>query len=88
MFPVQTSMREIVLCATAFSLSMLLADVGLYPDPDVDIELRKYSLMDCESLSHRNYAVEDESSLYQAVYRAAAECTFRGHHPSGPITEN
>ena len=44
--------------------------------------------MDCESLSHRNYAVEDESSLYQAVYRAAAECTFRGHHPSGPITEN
>jgi hypothetical protein len=76
-------MREITLCLTAFSLSMLLADGGLLPEPGVAIEPSRITLMDCESLYERNYTIEDESGSY----RAAGECFFGGYYPSGPTTE-
>ena len=76
-------MREITLCLTAFSLSMLLADGGLLPEPDVAIIPSRTIMMDCESLYERNYTVEDESGSY----RAAGECFFGGHYPNGPTTE-
>ena len=76
-------MREIILCLTAFSLSMIIADSGLLSEPAAHIEPTRHILMDCESLYERNYTIEDESGSY----RAAGECFLGGHYPSGPTTE-
>jgi len=53
------------------------------PEPDVAIEPRRITLMDCESLYERNYTVEDDSGSY----RAAGECFFGGYYSTGPTTE-
>lgn len=76
-------MREITLCLTAFSFSMLLADKGFLSEPGVVIEPGRFTLMDCESLYERDYIVEDKSGSY----RAAGECFFGGYYPTGPTTE-
>ena len=75
-------MREIVLCAAAFSLSMLTLQFGSMVQAEIEIEPKKYSMMTCESLHESDYSIEAGSGKY----KAAGECFFGGYYPLGPTT--
>ena len=71
-------MREILLCATAFSLTITLGHLqvfeGLKP---MEINHKAFSLMECEPLIN----------IEGLEVKAAAECVFGGYYPLEPSTE-
>ena len=76
-------MKEILLCATAFSLTMAVQTSMLIDDTLTLSDFRKWQLMDCDSLYDSDYSVETESGRV----RAAVECFFGGYYPNEPSTE-
>lgn len=78
----QKVMKEILLCATAFSISMMISDAHLFAESIPTINKQNYSLMECESLYGNDYSIETDSGQV----KAAAECFFGGFYPSGPPT--
>jgi len=76
-------MKEILLCASAFSISMMISDAHLLDESIPTINKQDYSLMECESLYGSDYFVETESGRA----RAAVECFFGGYYPNEPSTE-
>lgn len=76
-------MKEILVCATAFAMSMLISDAHLYAESSPTINKQHYSLMECESLDGSDYSVETDSGRV----KAAVECSFGGYYPSEPSTE-
>ena len=75
-------MKEILLCASAFSISMLISDVHLFAESSPTIKKQNYSLMEGELLYGNDYSIETDSGQV----KAAAECFFGGYYPSGPST--
>ena len=76
-------MKEILLCATAFSLTMAM-QISMHIDDTLTLsDFRKWQLMECESLYGSDYSIETESGRV----RAAVECFFGGYYPLGPLTE-
>ncbi|MEG3592681.1 MAG: hypothetical protein VX363_00450 [Pseudomonadota bacterium] len=75
-------MKEILLCASAFSISMMISDAHLFPESIPTIDKQNYSLMEGELLYGNDYSIETDSGQV----RAAAECFFGGYYPSGPST--
>ena len=76
-------MKEILLCATAFSLTMAVQTSMHIDDTLTPSDFRKWQLMDCDSLYGSDYSVETESGRV----RAAVECFFGGYFTSGPFTQ-
>ena len=76
-------MKEIVLCATAFSLTMALQTSMHNDDTLTPSDFRKWQLMDCDSLYGSDYSVEIDSGRV----KAAVECFFGGYYPNEPSTE-
>ena len=71
-------MRETLLCATAFSLTITLGHFSLFnKETTIDINHESFRLMECESL------IDMEGN----EMKAAAECIFGGYYPSGPVTK-
>ena len=68
----QMSMGEILLCATAFSLTITLGNFPVFDSQNpIEINHKAFRLMECEPLiDMRGYEV-----------KAAAECTFGGYYP-------
>lgn len=79
----QKIMRDILLCASAFSICMMISAANLFAEPVLMIDKQDYSWMECESLYDRDYSIETESGRV----KAAVECFFRGHYPLGPTPE-
>ena len=76
-------MKEILLCATAFSLTMAM-QTSMHIDDTLTLDdFRKWQLMDCDSLYDSDYSVETDSGLV----KAAVECFFGGYYPNEPSTE-
>ena len=76
-------MKEVLLCATAFSLTMAV-QTSMYTDDALTLsEFRKWQLMDCDSLYDSDYSVETDSGRV----KAAVECFFGGYYPNEPSTE-
>jgi len=76
-------MKEILLCATAFSLTMAV-QTSIYTDDALTLsDFRKWQLMDCDSLYGSDYSVETESGRI----RASVECFFGGYYPLEPATQ-
>ena len=70
-------MKEILLCATAFSLTITLGHLPLFDrQTSTEVDHKAYRLMECESL------IDMEGS----EVKAAAECTFGGYQPLEPST--
>ncbi len=78
----QKVMKEILLCATAFSISMMISDAHLFAESIPTINKQNYSLMECESLYGNDYSIETDSGQV----KAAAERFFGGFYLSGPPT--
>ena len=57
----QKVMKEILLCATAFSISMMISDAHLFAESIPTINKQNYSLMECESLYGNDYSIETDS---------------------------
>ena len=76
-------MKEILLCATAFSLTMAVQTSMHIEDTLTLRDFGKWQLMDCDSLYGSDYSVETESGRV----RAAVECFFGGYYPLEPTTE-
>ena len=76
-------MKEILLCATAFSLTMAVQTSVHIDDTLTLSDFRKWQLMDCDSLYGSDYSVETESGRV----KASVECSFGGYYPSEPSTE-
>jgi len=71
-------MKEILLCATAFSLTITLGHLPVFDSQNsTEIDHKAFRLMECESL------IDMEGS----EVKAAAECVFGGYYPLGPIAE-
>lgn len=79
----QISMKEIVLCVSAFSVSMMVADNQLFVKQVDPILREKYQMIECESLYENNYSIDIDGQKF----RAAGECYFGGYYPSGPVSE-
>ena len=76
-------MKEILLCATAFSLTMAV-QTSMHIDDTLTLsDFRKWQLMDCDSLYDSDYSVETDSGRV----KAAVECFFGGYYPNEPLTE-
>ena len=76
-------MKEILLCATAFSLTMAI-QTSMHIDDTLTLsDFRKWQLMDCDSLHENDYSIETESGRV----KAAVECVFGGYYPFEPATE-
>ena len=76
-------MKEILLCATAFFLTIAVQTSMHNEDMLTPSDFRKWQLMDCDSLYGSDYSVETESGRV----RAAVECFFGGYYPNEPSTE-
>jgi len=76
-------MKEILLCATAFSLTMAVPTSMHIDDTLTQSDFRKWQLMDCDSLYDSDYSVETDSGRV----KAAVECFFGGYYPNEPTTE-
>lgn len=75
-------MKEILLCATAFSLTMAV-QTSMHIDDTLTLsDFRKWQLMDCDSLYENNYSIETESGRV----KARMECFFGGYYPLEPST--
>ena len=71
-------MKEILLCATAFSLTITLGHLPLFDrQTSTEVDHKAYRLMECEPLID----VEGHE------VKAAAECVFGGYYPLEPSTE-
>ena len=71
-------MKEILLCATAFSLTITFGHLSLFnKETKIDIDHESFRLMECEPLI----------DLEGNETKAAAECVFGGYYPLEPITE-
>ena len=70
-------MKEILLCASAFSISMMISETNLFAEPVPVINKQNYSLMECESLYGSDYSIETDLGRV----RAAVECFFGGYYP-------
>ena len=73
-------MKEILLCATAFSLTMALQTSMHIDDTLTPSDFRKWQLMDCDSLYDSDYFVETDSGRV----KAAVECFFGGYYLNEP----
>jgi len=76
-------MKEIVLCISAFSISMLIAENQLFAKPAIVVEKKNYLMIDCDSLYENEYSV----NLDGQNFKAAGECFFGGYYPLGPKTD-
>ena len=75
---VKKGMKEVLLCATAFSLTITLGHLSVFnKETTIDIDHESFRLMECESL------IEMEGN----ETKAAAECVFGGYYPLGPSTQ-
>ena len=71
-------MKEILLCATAFSLTITLGHLPLIDrQTSTEVDHKAYRLMECEPLI----------DIEGLEVKAAAECVFGGYYPLGPIAE-
>ena len=71
-------MKEILLCATAFSLTITLGHLPVFDSQNsTEIDHKAFRLMECEPLID----IEDHK------VKDAAECAFGGYYPSEPTTE-
>jgi hypothetical protein len=75
-------MKEILLCATAFSLTMAVQTSMYIDDTLTPSDFRKWQLMDCDSLYDSDYSIETDSGRV----KAAVECFFGGYYPNGPTS--
>lgn len=65
-------MREVLLCATAFSLTITLGQFSSFnKETNIDIDHKGFRLMKCEPL------IDIEGH----EIKAAAECVFGGYYP-------
>ena len=76
-------MKELLLCISAFSISMMIADNQLFIKQTDPILKEKYQMIECDSLYENNYSVDIDGQKF----RAAGECFFGGYYPSGPVSE-
>ena len=76
-------MKELLLCVSAFSLSMMVADNQLFVKQVDPILKGSYRMIECESLYEDNYSIDIDGQKF----RAAGECYFGGYYPSGPVSE-
>ena len=71
-------MKEILLCATAFSLTITLGHIPVFAEQNpIEINHKAFRLMECEPL------IDIEAH----EVNAAAECFFGGYYPLGPSTQ-
>ena len=71
-------MEKILLCATAFSLTITLGHLPVFAEQNpIEINHKAFRLMECESL------IDMEGS----EVKAAAECAFGGYYPLELSTE-
>jgi hypothetical protein len=75
-------MKEILLCATAFSLTMAVQTSMHLDDTQTLDDFRKWQLMECESLFDSDYSIESETGRV----KAAVECFFGGYYPLEPTS--
>jgi len=75
-------MKEILLCATAFSLTVAMQTSMYFDDALTLSDYRRWQLMECESLYGSDYSVETDSGRV----KAAVECFFGGYYPNEPST--
>jgi len=76
-------MRDLFICAAAFSLSMALLSVYGRPPPAQVVEPERYTMMECHSLSDDSFDIAVDGGKY----KAAGECFFGGYYTGGPTTE-
>ena len=76
-------MKEILLCATAFWLTMTMQTLMHVDDTLTLNDFSKWQLMDCDSLHENDYSIETESGRVKAV----VECVFGGYYPLAPATK-
>jgi hypothetical protein len=76
-------MKEVVLCISAFSISMLIAGSHLFAKPNATVQKKNYLLIECDSLHENNYSVNVEDQNFKAI----SECFFGGYYPNEPVTE-
>ena len=75
---VKKGMKEVLLCATAFSLTITFGHLsGSTEESSIDIDHKSFRLMECEPL------IDMEGN----ETKAAAECVFGGYYPLEPTTE-
>ena len=77
------AMKEIILCISAFSVSMMIAGNQLFVKPVDPILKEKYQLIECNSLYENNYSVDIDGQKF----RAAGECYFGGYYPYEAVSE-
>ena len=71
-------MKETLLCATAFSLTITLGHLPVFNGQNpIEINHKAFRLMECEPL------IDIEAH----EVNAAAECFFGGYYPLGPSTQ-
>ena len=76
-------MKEVVLCISAFSISMLIAGSYLFTKPNATVQKKNYLMIECHSLYEENYSINIDGMNY----KAAGECFFGGYHLLGPSIE-
>ena len=71
-------MKEVILCITAFSLTITLGTLPIFnTESSMDIDHKAFRLMECEPL------IDMEGN----EVKAAAECFFGGYYPNEPSNE-
>jgi hypothetical protein len=79
---VEVVMRDLALCAAAFSLSLIVgASITEREIPRIE-DPERYTMMECQPLADQTFDVMTD----EGKYKAAAECFFGGYYPSGPTT--
>ena len=75
-------MKEILLCVTAFSLTMTAQTSMHIDDTLTSSDFRKWQLMDCDSLYGSDYSINIDGQNF----KAAGECSFGGYFPNEPVS--
>ena len=76
-------MRQIFICASAFSVAMFGASIGLLDSPLEPIEKTRYQMIECESMEGQRYDVVIDESRFKAL----SKCKFTGFYLSGLPTK-
>jgi len=76
-------MKELLLCVSAFSISMMVSDNQLFVKEADPILKEKFQMIECDSLYENNYSVDIDGQ----TFRAAGECYFGGYFPNEPVSE-
>ena len=76
-------MREIFLCASAFSAAMFAASTGLLDNSIEPVDKKEYQMIECDSLYENNYSINIDGQSFKAV----GECFFGGYYPNEPVSE-